>query len=247
MLRIARLAPQHTLDQRRELARALERRLLPVLDDGRRDGARAPLLAKPEQDIRDLVFLECIDNIGRAPPRARHPHVERPVAHEGEAALRLVELHGGNAEVQHNAVHPVPADGARRVLHLREWRLDQPEPPARGGFEPAASRNGRGIAVEGQHAAIHRIEDRARIAARTVCAVNEALRRPRLERSQHFLKEHRDVTDRFANGRRALYRPPPIRHYLFAPSLAPLHQRLPAPSPLRSASACSRAPSRNLS
>ena len=39
----------------------------------------------------------------------RHAHVERPVGAEGEAALGLVELHRGDADVEHDAVEPVSA------------------------------------------------------------------------------------------------------------------------------------------
>jgi hypothetical protein len=35
-----------------------------------------------------------------------HPHVQRTVAHEGEAALGLVQLHRGHADVEHRAVQP---------------------------------------------------------------------------------------------------------------------------------------------
>ena len=36
--------------------------------------------------------------------RLRHAHVERPVGAEGEAALGLVDLHRGDADVEHDAV-----------------------------------------------------------------------------------------------------------------------------------------------
>ena len=48
-------------------------------------------------------------------PLLRHAHVERAVGLEGEAALGLVELHGGDADVEHDAVDRGDAllDGCR--------------------------------------------------------------------------------------------------------------------------------------
>ena len=59
-------------------------------------------------------------------PGLRHAHVERAVTQEGEAALGLVDLHGGDADVEHHAV-----DGlASQRLHVGEAALAQVRRPA---------------------------------------------------------------------------------------------------------------------
>ena len=68
------------------------------------DAAGMTLLAEKAEDAREIAGLETVDDVGRAQASLRHAHVERPVGAEGEAAFGLVELHGGDADVEHNAV-----------------------------------------------------------------------------------------------------------------------------------------------
>ena len=74
------------------------------LDDGARDRAGAALLAVVVEDVGEFRFRRLVDEVGGARALALHAHVERAVAAEREAALRLVELHGGDADVEHDAV-----------------------------------------------------------------------------------------------------------------------------------------------
>ena len=82
-----------------------------------------------------------------------HPHVERTVPVETEAALRLVELRRGNAEVEQDAAdraaarafaHDLPKIGKRRVDDLKP-HFPFEAPPA--GFDRLR------VPVEREHAA----------------------------------------------------------------------------------------------
>ena len=66
-----------------------------------------------------------VDQIGRARALAAHAHVQRPVGAEGEAALGFVELHGGDAEIERDAVGGIQAAIGQKLLHLAEAALDQ--------------------------------------------------------------------------------------------------------------------------
>ena len=80
-----------------------------------------------------------------------HPHVERPVLLEGEAARGLVELHRGDADVEHDAVE-------RRMPGLRGDAVERPE-GAGAQVEPAGEVAGPGfgagerlgVAVDADH------------------------------------------------------------------------------------------------
>jgi hypothetical protein len=53
---------------------------------------------------------------------AGHAHVQRPVAHEREAALGLVQLHGRHPDIQRDRVAAVPARLGETRLELGERR-----------------------------------------------------------------------------------------------------------------------------
>ncbi len=99
------------------------------------DTAGVTLLAEEAEDASKVAGLEAVDDVGGAQARLRHAHVERPIGAKRKAALGLVELHGGDADVEHDAV------GALDMLvQRRERRLNEPEPAARLPFESAARR-----------------------------------------------------------------------------------------------------------
>ena len=80
-------------------------------------------------------------------PVAAHAHVERAVEAEGEAALGLVELHGRDAEVEHDAVHSVDAGSSRATAsQIGEAVLHQGQPAAGRSARaaPRAIASGRG-------------------------------------------------------------------------------------------------------
>ena len=98
-------------------------------------------------------------------PVLRHAHVERPVEAEREAALRRVELHGGNAEVEHHAVDFRETGVARGVVEIGEPVFDQCQPAVRRLHQIRAQRDGASVAIDADHLAIGRGQHGARIAA----------------------------------------------------------------------------------
>ena len=91
---LARLARGHRGgDHRRELAGAFDRRFGPRGDDGARDASRELFLAQPVQRVRELALRGAREPLGCGlTGLVVHPHVERPVLHETEAAIGFVEL-----------------------------------------------------------------------------------------------------------------------------------------------------------
>ena len=112
-----------------------------------RCGARVLLLAEDADDAREIAWLHAVDDVGGGRPVGAHAHVERPVGAEGEAALGLVELHGGDADVEHDAVDAGVAMVAGDRVEVGEAAFDERQPVARRRLERRAGgdrRAGRG-------------------------------------------------------------------------------------------------------
>ena len=94
-----------------------------------------------------------------------HPHVERAAEPEREAALGLIELHRGNADVHHDAIDGGGAFRGADLGEVGEAVLDQGQPAVRpvDQIEPAGNR--RPVAVDADDAGSRDIEDRAAVAA----------------------------------------------------------------------------------
>ena len=120
-----------------------------------------PLLAELENDVGQIALRGLRHHVGRARPLRAHAHVERPVEPERKAALGLVELHRGHAEIEHDAVDRRVAELARDPVELGEALLDQREPSARRLHQVGAARHRAAVAVDGDDLRIGRGEDRA--------------------------------------------------------------------------------------
>ena len=114
------------------------------------------LLAVRPQDPDELARRVGVEDLGGADAgRLVHAHVERGVLGVGEAAVGLVELHGGDAEVEEHALDArrcragrAPR-GARRRRRARGWRARRrgraarrraAAPPCRGRGRSAGPR-----------------------------------------------------------------------------------------------------------
>ncbi len=80
---------------------------------------------------RQFGLGQGVDQFGR---RRRavvaHPHVERAIETEREAARRLVKLHRGNAEIEGDAVDALDALGRQQRRHLAETPASSVSRPA---------------------------------------------------------------------------------------------------------------------
>ena len=238
---------EHAADQVGELARAGDRRILALTDDGAGNGARAALLAEAEQNVGDVGFIKLIDDIGGADAFAGHAHVERTVAHEGEAALRLVELHGGHAEIEDDRVGGHETGLLRDLGQPRKRRRLEVKAVGIGFGEIGGEFGGQRIAVQGEEKTFGAGEHIPRIAASAECAVYVTLAIFWGERLTYSRYQHRSMTSRSACGVRGLSLAA-TRHHSRTPSLRPsANGRFPAPSSLRCDRARSRASVRNSS
>ena len=114
-----------------------DRRLVARAHDGAGDRAGMALLAERRDDGGEIALGGARHHVGGARPVAAHAHVERTVEAEGEAALGLVELHRGDAEIEHDAVDGVVAAGCAR--RRRDWRSG-PRPASAGRRAPRPDR-----------------------------------------------------------------------------------------------------------
>ena len=90
------------------------------------------------------------DQVGRGRAGAVHPHVERAVAAEREAARRVVDLEGGQAEIHHHAVQPLHAVVGQQREHVRRRSR------AAGAAGRGTARRQRGAAGDGVRVAVDR-------------------------------------------------------------------------------------------
>ena len=100
-------------------------------DDRARDCLRPLLFAVVRRMSASSDFGSVLTRSARVLPAARvHPHVERAVMAEREAALGFVELERRDAEIERDAVGLADAVLREQSLHLGEAAMHQREPAA---------------------------------------------------------------------------------------------------------------------
>ena len=77
------------------------------------------------EDVGDHGFVGAVENVGGGRPFGAHAHVERAVVLEGEATLGFVQLHGGDADVEHDAVDGRPAGFGSERVEVAEAAVDE--------------------------------------------------------------------------------------------------------------------------
>ncbi len=105
------LARRDDLDEAGQIARRLERLFRPPLLDGAGNAPRLLFLAEKAENTNEIADLGAIDDIGSTHAGSRHAHVERPIPLERKTALGLVDLHGGDADIEHHAIEPSTEHG----------------------------------------------------------------------------------------------------------------------------------------
>src|SRR6185437_14329475 len=113
---------------------------------------------------------------------------------EGEAALGLVKLHGRHAKIEGHAVDRRHAFGTQQLLHITEAALDQAQARRIVLSQSLACGYRIGIAVDRDHLARGAIEDRGGVAAGAERAVDITAAVARLQRIDHFVQEHGNMT-----------------------------------------------------
>src|SRR5690606_4938717 len=119
--------------------------------------------------------------------------VEGAVLAEGDGALALVELHGGDPEVEQHAVGALHAGAGGEALHLAE--VARHAAPLAGmplGGQGGGVLGGAGVLVDGQHVGAA-LEERAAVAAGAEGAVDDPGAGPRRERLDDLGEHHGQV------------------------------------------------------
>ena len=117
-------------------------------------------------DLRDQIG-------GGVAAGAVHPHVERLVALEAEAAARRVELHRRDAEIGERAVDVIDLPAVEHLVDGAVVGVDQLDAIAPGRQRLAGARQRVEIAIEADDARRAGLEQRARVAAEADGAVDE--------------------------------------------------------------------------
>ena len=162
--------------------------------DAHRVGLFAVLAEQPRQ--RGGVVAERGDQLrGGAAARGVHAHVQRAVGPEGEAALRLVELEGRDAQVEQHAVDAVEPVRARHAAQIGELRVHRLEAVAERREPLAAARDRGGVAVQPQQPSVGRARAKhlLRVAAPAERPVDIAPPGARVERLERFMEQDGNV------------------------------------------------------
>ena len=130
-MNLVRFASHHLADDIGQRLRGRDRRFLARRHDGACHGAGMALFAEDIDDVGEIGLGGLGNDIRRRRPVVAHPHVERAAEPERKAALGLVELHRGNADVHHNAVYFGNALRRADVCEVGESVLDQGQPAMR--------------------------------------------------------------------------------------------------------------------
>ena len=169
-------------------------------------------------------------------PDWRHAHVERAVALEREAALGLVELHRGDADVEHDAVD------RREALRRRRCRSRSPKRPSTSVRRPPDVADERAAGGDGARdrdrwrgrARRRSVQDGAGVAAGAEGAVNVGAAALRRERVAALPEAARERGARSLCGHPRPTGAAPRRHSRAPPSPPPPPmERRPAPNSLR--------------
>ena len=121
-------------DDAHQLQGGLDGLLGPAGADGAGNAGGVTLLAVIVEDTLQLVLTPVVDDlVGGQGVFIVHTHVQRGVGHIGEAAAAVVQLGGGNAQIQQDAVDAVDVQVTQDLCDLAEVGMDQGDPVSIGG------------------------------------------------------------------------------------------------------------------
>ena len=111
--------------------------------DGAGHGPRAPLLAVMVDDVGEHRLVGLVDEVGGARAVGAHAHVEGAVVAEREAALRLVELHRRDADIEHHPVDLRHAGLGQEGVEVAEAARHEAQAPSGLRDQGLPARDGR--------------------------------------------------------------------------------------------------------
>ena len=163
------------MEQLDEAPRGGEGLLLPLAHDRPGDLAREPLLPEVAEDALEVAHVIPVEHVrGGAAGGLVHPHVERRVGAVGEAAVDLVQLQRGDAEVEEDRVGPVQPEVGEHGRHVVADRVDAGEAVAEASEPAGRERERLRVAVDADGAGLRAmLEERLGVAAHAERAVHE--------------------------------------------------------------------------
>ena len=161
---------------------------------GSSDPARIPFFAVLEDHVGERLLVGGRNQVGCGRSlRAVHPHVQRIVAPEAEAAAFSFELHRGHTQIRQRSVDAGNAtlvEHARQVAIIRVHQLHAvTEPGERFRRNPQRLR----VAIESEDARRSGLEQRSRVAAQAHGAIDEQPASRWREECHRFGDHHRFV------------------------------------------------------
>jgi hypothetical protein len=122
-------------------------------------------------------------------------HIERPIAHEGESAAAVIDLHARHAEIGQESIDTGRAFASEDVRQSREVRVMERKEPADGLELHEGRYDVRRIEVGGDEQSIRRnpLQQLDGMPAEAESAIDDGLPRLRIEDREDLLQQHRPV------------------------------------------------------
>ena len=159
LLLVAELRRNGAGDDVRQLRGGGDGLLRPPLQDPPGDEGREPLLAVIPEDADELLFRIAVHHVRRGEGGALvHAHVQGGLELIGEAAAGLVQLMGGDAQIQKDPVHLVYAPLQEQGLHVEEVAVEGGEPVLEGGEPPLGCDESVPVPIDAEEPAVGRKE-----------------------------------------------------------------------------------------
>ena len=149
-----------------------------------------------EQDARQLLLREAVQELGRGGPLGGvEAHVERLVALEGKAARRLIELVGGEAQVQEHGVRFGHARGARVGGEVPEASLREHHAIAEAGQPLPGARQRLGIVIEPEEprSGPRALQQSLSVSTHANRPVHDPAPATGAQEERHLVHQHREV------------------------------------------------------
>src|SRR5690606_22311175 len=124
------------------------------------------------------------------------------------APLRLVNLHGGNADIEHDTIDRFMTKRTHQTLHVAEASFDQRPPACKFRLKRPPPQDGARVAINGEPGAVRRAEDRACIATRTGRTVHTDAAITRFKHVKNIGQHHRNMRNVALTG--FAHRAPPM-------------------------------------
>jgi hypothetical protein len=183
-------------DDIRELCGALDRPTLSCRGDRAGDPAGKPLFAKRTNKLGKVGLRQGRHQVRSAQSVAAHPHIERAVGAEREAAFRRVELGRGDAEIESDSGDRVDAHRSQELRHIAEPAFENAKALTVTLGQVAASPYRLRIAVDAKNPTMPSREQRLAVAAAAESPVDIDGIVAWDERSEDSVEKNRNVPGR---------------------------------------------------